>query len=1076
MKQVSLFERKLKKLWPAQERFPLNTDQGSIEEILREDILASGRFTIITGYSSLEHLIAFFGTEMFPNRIIKIVLGHELDLPEKELTTAWPRINLAQELRNYWLSQGISITLSGALINFLTELKEDRLHFYLGEKLHAKIYLGETHAILGSSNFSRAGLKFQKEANCRFAKDDPRYAEVALIVENFLRESRDYQREIIALLEELLRPTTWQEALCWAILKILEDNWLKEYEGLSQVLNNLKLWPSQRQAIAQALWVIDEHGSVLIADPTGAGKTKVGIGLLAVLQARFLLRQEYHKAKSLIICPPGVRDFWEEEASYEGFSFPVETVSHGLLSVAHGEGARRALARMRQAGILLIDEAHNYLSRSSRRSQAVQLNSQAEHVILMTATPLNRGVEDLLRLMEVLGLDNLSDEAINAYLEIRRELERGKRLSAEQFRRLKRYVQVFTVRRTREELNRLIEKEKEAYTDRFGRPCRFPREKSILYATGETEKDRQIALEIEKLARNLVGFIWLKKTLEDLWQEKSPFDPAQLNPRLTAASALALFNVKAMLRSSRAALIEHLEGTEAALKEFNIKAKFKDPTGDLIARLKGMKNQFEERFRPLPSEEAPEFLREKRGFLEALEREIETYQEITALCRKLSPAREEAKVKLIKSLFGRHELILAYDSRLITLAYFEKLLGEKFPEITTIFVTGGRPKERRLLKKLFCLGSPAKGVVALCSDALSEGVNLQQASAVVFFDLPSVIRIAEQRIGRIERLDSPHEVVEVYWPDDSPEFCVSTDKRLVERHLMVENILGSNISIPKEFLKIVPGWQEERISGELMLELYEREKERAEKSFRDELADVFKPVKDLVYGKEPLVPEEVLDLLKGVPDKTALISAVAAESPWCFLCVRGSENEVLAPRWIFVEEGKSPLTDMQLICARLREKLKDDPPPLAWTRQADEALASFLYQIKRAEFDLLPMKSRRALLLLKDVLEFYLKKESKDEGRRKVLAQLKSVLDDYAQENLDLRQLARKWLETISPILKELAQDPRRKTPPLLKDVRRYLRKHPLETEAFARLLKEVRTVTPLEKRIFSCILGLKQK
>ncbi len=1075
LKQTSLLEQIEERRWPAPEHFPLNLPEIKVEDLIRQDILDSGRYVIITGYSSLEYLISFFGVHDFPNRKITILLGHEMDSTAPDLVCPWPKVDLSSEIKEYWLARGISITLCGALIRFLAEVRAGRIRFRLGEGLHAKIYLGEEHAILGSSNFSQAGLRLQKEANCRFPKSDPRYQELRLIVENFLKDSRDYQEEIISLLEQLLRYTTWQEVLAYAVLQIMEDDWLQQYEGLNKILSKLRLWPSQRQAVAQALWVLDNHGSVLIADPTGAGKTKVGLALLCALHYRLWARQEFRRARSYIVCPPGVKDQWEEEACLEEVPFFPEAISQGLLSIAESEARGRALDKIRRANILLIDEAHNYLSRTSRRSQTIQLNSLAEHVILMTATPINRGMEDLLRLMEVLGLDNLSDKALEAYQNMRREIETKGRLSPEQFQKLKRYVQIFTVRRTKRDLNRLIEQEPEAYRDRFGRPCRFPKEVCRLYPTEETKKDRALAREIDALARGLKGLIWLGKTLSDLWQEKHVPDPKFLATRLAAAPALARFNIKAMLRSSRAALVEHIEGTQVAQEIFRIRGKVKDTTGDILASLSEWQEKAEVLFSPLPRDyEAPEWLKDKSAFLEAIKAEQKIYRQISALAREISDRRERGKVRFVIELFKRHRLILAYDSRLITLAYFQGLIAEMAPEIETLFVTGARRRERQLIKRLFSLGSEMKNVLALCSDAVAEGVNLQQASAVVFFDLPSVIRLAEQRIGRIERLDSPHQEVEIYWPNDAPEFCVSTDRRLVERHLLVENILGSNIFIPEEFLHYVEEYREERISGRLMLELYERERERADASFWDDLSDAFQPVKELIDGERPLIPKEVLKTIKGLKlAGTTLVSVVKAKRPWCFLCLKGHRKSGSAPKWIYIEKGREPLTDIFEICQKLRENLVQVEDSLPWTDEADQLLKDFLSEIKKAEFGLLPARRRRALEVLKGALKAYLRQSKRDEKRKDIISRLLYLVENCALENIDLYHLSQLWLDLIMPKFLELMKTNRKRGPLLLKDLKRHLREFPLETEELRYLLEHIQTKEPLEKIVTACILGV---
>ena len=83
--------------------------------------------------------------------------------------------------------------------------------------------------------------------------------------------------------------------------------------------------------------------------------------------------------------------------------------------------------------------------------------------------------------------------------------------------------------------------------------------------------------------------------------------------------------------------------------------------------------------------------------------------------------------------------------------------------------------------------------IGLCSDSVAEGVNLQRAQAVVHLDMPSVVRIAEQRVGRIDRLDSPHDTIYAWWPEDAPEFALRSDERFIERYETVDNLLGSNV-------------------------------------------------------------------------------------------------------------------------------------------------------------------------------------------------------------------------------------------------------------------------------------------
>ena len=124
--------------------------------------------------------------------------------------------------------------------------------------LHAKIYLGDDGATIGSSNFTESGLRLQMEANARFSasQERVRYAELEQIAENLWTMGRDYRDELIALLEQLLRLVSWQEALARACAELLEGEWAERYLRGDYLADAASLWPSQRQGIAQALYVL----------------------------------------------------------------------------------------------------------------------------------------------------------------------------------------------------------------------------------------------------------------------------------------------------------------------------------------------------------------------------------------------------------------------------------------------------------------------------------------------------------------------------------------------------------------------------------------------------------------------------------------------------------------------------------------------------------------------------------------------------------------------------------------------------------------------------------------------------
>lgn len=106
---------------------------------------------------------------------------------------------------------------------------------------------------------------------------------------------------------------------------------------------------------------------------------------------------------------PAVRDAWTRESVACGLNLVI--ASHGMLSHTSVDGPGHEEQAVARAQSLAVDEAHNFLNPSSARTQRLR-SSRADHVLLFTATPINRGREDLLSLVNLLGADNFTDESL----------------------------------------------------------------------------------------------------------------------------------------------------------------------------------------------------------------------------------------------------------------------------------------------------------------------------------------------------------------------------------------------------------------------------------------------------------------------------------------------------------------------------------------------------------------------------------------------------------------------------------------------------------------------------------------
>jgi superfamily II DNA or RNA helicase len=943
-------------------------------------------------------------------------------------------------------------------------------------KLHSKIYLADEAATLGSSNFSYTGLRRQLEANARFhhQKEPKRYRETEQIANNFWTLGEDYNSELIDLLKKLLQVVSWQEALGRACGELLEGDWAQKYIKTHFASQGQELWPSQKVGIAQAMWMVENVGSVLVADATGAGKTRMGAHLLRAVMDRIWSTGRMRKDMTALVCPPGqVSMAWQSEATECGLQ--LSPLSHGILSRKGSEKYDGMLKTIRRAQSLAIDEAHNFLNQKSFRTRSL-LGNMADVVVMFTATPINKGVRDLLMIVDLLGADNLEDSALALFDRL------GKRMGAqrngfittrEERLEMQKEVQRFTLRRTKTMLNAMVDQNPEAYRDDYGNMCRYPEHISKIYTTEESAADQEIAKQIRELASGIRGLVNLRSGLDMPDALRGVVDEdAYVRGRLQGAKGLALYHLMSRLRSSRAALIEHLLGTETAAKQFGIEGHIKnEDTGNVLTRLSESAGEIQQ---SSLADLLPTWLTDPEEHKRAVQEEVNIYGTILSLVEQMSDRRERTKAKRLAGLLDKHPLLIAFDSCLITLEIIKNLIFDEKSDCEVIVATGAKESQKKKVNKLFRLGSEAKGIIALCSDAMSEGLNLQQASAVMLLDMPSVIRIAEQRVGRVDRMNSLHKKIEVWWPKDSDDFSLKADQKFYQRYTEVKEILGSNLSLPEG---LIP--EEVRTAGpataeEMIQQLKEMEKEG---QTWDGLQDAFEPVRELVDPDRGLVSPEIYDdVRKSKARVVSTVSLVRSKTPWAFMAIAGAEHG--APKWILLDSlSATPITHLEDVADKMRKLLSRDIEERSMDRHASELIEKFLNRVLETEASLLPRRKQRALGEMELILGNYLKQaeQEKDRERKELISGALNLLSlpTHEEDRPDLDAVAEAWLDLTRDVWYEKLISRRRIKPLRLKDVRKDLKKKSISSDRIKEAFRKIPSAQPIHTRVVSAIIGV---
>lgn len=1072
-------------LWPANDRFPGNFYGHNADSIIRSDLDNACAPLLITSYTSLDRVVDFLA-DLYRRSVDKqltgaaVVLGHEPSRARR-INHKDSRQQFEKDITEYWLAEGISVARSAQVIAAIQCLSEELVAVRASNQrvIHAKIYVTEAAATLGSSNYSHSGMRVQAEANCRFLQEtEPeRYSETVRAADVIWNEAKDYQAGLIRLLRKLLKHVNWQEALGRACAELLEGSWAARY--LPNPAHTSDIWPSQIGGIAQALWILDSIGSVLIADATGSGKTRMGAHLLRAVQNRRLRSGIRGGEPIALICPPAVDSLWRRETVRCDVN--PGRYSHGVLSNQNASARADTMEAIRRASIIAVDEAHNYLNRASLRTQAMYRN-QADHVILFTATPINRGTQDLLSIIDLLGADNFDDSVINAVQTAWKQRRRDGqfRLTDEEVETIRSGLYRFTVRRTKHVLNSLVDREPERYHNELGQPCRYPDHKPRSYALNESSADREIARDIRVAAQELKGLTQLRKDLRvPRALHAEGVTPQQyLVQRLNSARGLARYFVDSALRSSRAALFEHIRGTTAASKRVGIETEVKKAsTGNVIGTLRSIRGN------PPKSHldvDLPLWLSDAEAHACACDHEISIYERIEALLERLSEEREEAKTDMLIQRRKTHQLVLAFDTYLITLHDIARRLRQS-GERDVILATGETKGNRAQVQKQLGLGSTATGI-ALCSDALAEGVNLQGASIVAFLDMPSVVRLAEQRIGRIDRMDTPHKLIEVFWPDDAEEFALRAKDLFLLRMRDVADLLGSNIPLPPHLQKSGP---ESSIRVEEMQSILAH---FGSEAGEDVLKDAFHSVRNLIEGETALVPPDVYKTVRrSRAEIRTAVSVLKTNQRWGFYAISSSGRA--APRWIYLDNTSAqPVTDLDQIAEILRQRLSS-PIERELDEHAGQMMARDLAHLQQWEERTLPRRKQRALQLMRVVL-------TAERGRGKAIdpvrrALVRNLMDlcgsppgqgsvalsnvDEPDEVVDLDVVADWWLDLIRPMWQQHLKNTKRRRPARLVDLEKPLLENPPSTAELQSLfVPEISLYTrPLAKRVAAAIVGI---
>ena len=463
----------------------------------------------------------------------------------------------------------------------------------------------------------------------------------------------------------------------------------------------------QADAVVRARAILARFGGVLIADGVGLGKTYIALALAALERA--------HGGDAMAIVPASLRGEWQRACRETGVTLPIS---------GHSELAHRAPAAGR-CTLLLVDEAHAFRNPRTRRYDGLARLAIGRRVALLSATPLNNGTADLAALLHLFAARDRFREFGVADVAVSLQRDREAELA----------LAAVSVCRTR----RLVEHRFPTLAAAFPRRVLLPPVRyditgvygadtaALIQAlsppAGSAPAERGAALMHLSLVRRLESSPHaLRRSLLRQRAFLEDWDRAR-------ASGVAL------TRPAFRAFVPRGDGDDTQLVMWPVLADPSDRGGCAA----GWRRAVDDALSLLPSRPAADpKLAALDGLLDGPLHGVKTI---------VFTEYRDTALYLLRHLRRRRRVIAVMGDG--AWAGVTRLSRQHALDAFAPHARGRRPDP--LLD----------ADVLVATDVASEGMNLQDAAAVVNYDLPwNPVRVM-QRVGRIDRLHSLHDTVRV---------------------------------------------------------------------------------------------------------------------------------------------------------------------------------------------------------------------------------------------------------------------------------------------------------------------------
>ena len=685
---------------------------------------------------------------------------------------------------------------------FIDFLRKDnvQVRIYHKDFLHGKAYIFDDLVVVGSSNFTRAGLTSNTELNVVSLESEAAYIRREWF-DKFWEQAEDFKEELLAILENSRfgsREYSPYQVFIKTLYELQKDDFKSDHEKEvakdEYIKTRVNLAEFQEDAVKRVFSRLRKYGVVLVADSVGLGKTWIAKKIIE--EFGFYKRKNF-----LLICPAQIKEMWTNEIKDLRLSENILTQESLALENYQRKALRTCGGDFDDISLVVVDESHNFRNPLSNRWENLfnllekinQKNGSKPYILFLTATPINNTLWDLywqIILMVHSNQRTFLKQGIANLFEYFKEIEKK-----QDPRLLNDLLNEISIRRTRNFI-------KDNY------PKAEVNGKRIIFPDRILENvEYQLDQAYQGMYKEISDIISSKLTMA--YYRILEYKKVE---KLSAEEDMALGRMIALEGIFKTILLKRLESSVRAFcNSINRHIYFLEKLKVYLKKGKLLqKKAFNKYIIGLDEEESEKIIEildnidlndfDQEKLFTDIEKDINLFRKIHEKVSAITPDKDakllELKEMLLK-LLSQKEQIVIFTYYADTLEYLaDNIQGDKrFKKYNIERISGRVPSSRR--EKIVESFFEKKTDLLISTDVLSEGMNLQTAKYLINYDLHWNPTRMIQRAGRIDRIGSPFREIFVYnfFPEKELEDLLRLVAILQDKIIKIDSSVGLDQTI-----------------------------------------------------------------------------------------------------------------------------------------------------------------------------------------------------------------------------------------------------------------------------------------